>query len=479
MYIQSDEVWAGTYASLEDAERALAAISAATDLHAASRNDDEDEQPTLLTKVGNVGVIPVKGPLINADIPDRWASLFGVTTYPGIRRAAIEALTDDSVTTIVLDVASGGGAVSGVVETAELLAKINDEHKPIYAYGDSMVASAAYWLAASAQKIKVSKATTVGSIGVISTHMEYSKQLKDEGVNATVFRAGKYKALGQPVEPLTDAAREQIQARLDATYTIFVEHVASRRGVDYSSADQRMGQGKEFFGQAAVAVGLVDGVGSFDDLLGSLQQQQVTTVRFNPREPMKPKATLTEAQLAALEEGADLATLAAAVPAAENQEQEAQAGEAAAAAAAGEQNADAQGDGAGTDEGEQFAGQVQNDLVAFLREELASVRKDVTDLSVKLAAETEKREATEAVVKPMEDLVRTSVNRLRVALGETKADLTHLAGDALLAEHGRLSGLFAEKFKAGGVAAVAPVTTASAAVANPVRAAQIRSVKLK
>ena len=475
MYIQSDEVWAGTYASLEDAERALAAISAATDLHAASR-DDDDEQPTLLTKVGNVGVIPVKGPLINADIPDRWASLFGVTTYPGIRRAAIEALTDDSVTAIVLDVASGGGAVSGVVETAELLAKINDEHKPIYAYGDSMVASAAYWLAASAQKIKVSKATTVGSIGVISTHMEYSKQLKDEGVNATVFRAGKYKALGQPVEPLTDAAREQIQARLDATYTIFVEHVASRRGVDYSSADQRMGQGKEFFGQAAVAVGLVDGVGSFDDLLGSLQQQQVTTVRFNPREPMKPKATLTEAQLAALEEGADLATLAAAVPAAENQEQEEQA----AADASGEQ-APAQvapaADAAAEDE--QFSGQVQNDLVAFLREELASVRKDVTDLTVKLAAETEKREAVAAVIKPMEDLVRTSVNRLRVALGEAKADLAHLAGDALLAEHGRLSGLFAEKFKAGGVAAVAPVTAASAGVANPVRAAQIRSVKLK
>ena len=475
MYIQSDEVWAGTYASLEDAERALAAISAATDLHAASRDDDEDEQPTLLTKVGNVGVIPVKGPLINADIPDRWASLFGVTTYPGIRRAAIEALTDDSVTAIVLDVASGGGAVSGVVETAELLAKINDEHKPVHAYGDSMMASAAYWLAASAQKIKVSKATTVGSIGVISTHMEYSKQLKDEGVNATVFRAGKYKALGQPVEPLTDAAREQIQARLDATYTIFVEHVASRRGVDYSSADQRMGQGKEFFGQAAVAVGLVDGVGSFDDLLGSLQQQQVTTVRFNPREPMKPKATLTEAQLAALEEGADLATLAAAVPAAENQEQEEQA----AADASGEQAPAQDAPAADAAEGEQFSGQAQNDLVTFLREELASVRKDVTDLTVKLAAETEKREAVAAVVKPMEDLVRTSVNRLRVALGEAKADLAHLAGDALLAEHGRLSGLFTEKFKAGGVAAVAPVTAASAGVANPVRAAQIRSVKLK
>jgi signal peptide peptidase SppA len=477
MYIQSDEVWAGTYASLEDAERALAAISAATDMHAASRNDDEEEQPTLLTKVGNVGVIPVKGPLINADIPDRWASMFGVTTYPGIRRAAIEALTDDTITDIVLDVASGGGAVSGVVETAELLAKINDEHKPIYAYGDSMVASAAYWLAASAQKIKVSKATTVGSIGVISTHMEYSKQLKDEGVNATVFRAGKYKALGQPVEPLTDAAREQIQARLDATYTIFVEHVAARRGVDYSAADQRMGQGKEFFGQAAVAVGLVDGVGSFDDLLGSLQQQQVTTVRFNPREPMKPKATLTEAQLAALEEGADLATLAAAVTAAENQEQEEQA--TAATDAANEQIESAVNEAEDAAEGEQFAAQSQNDLVAFLREELASVRKEVTDLSVKLAAETEKREATEAVVKPMEDLVRTSVNRLRVALGEAKADLAHMSGDALLAEHSRLSGLFAEKFKAGGVAAVAPVTTASAAVANPVRAAQIRSVKLK
>ena len=171
----------------------------------------------------------------------------------------------------------------------------------------------------------------------------------------------------------------------------------------------------------------------------------------------------------------DLATLAAAVPAAEKQEQEEQS----AADASGEQAPAQDAPAADAAEGEQFSGQVQNDLVAFLREELASVRKDVTDLTVKLAAETEKREAVAAVVKPMEDLVRTSVNRLRVALGEAKADLAHLAGDALLAEHGRLSGLFAEKFKAGGVAAVAPVTAASAGVANPVRAAQIRSVKLK
>lgn len=476
MYIQSDEVWAGTYASLEDAERALAAMSASSDLHAGLRDRDEDEdeeKPGLLTQVGNVGVISIKGPLINADLPDRWASMFGVTTYPGIRRAAIAALTDESITNIVLDVASGGGMVSGVVETAELLAKINDNHKPIHAYGDSMVASAAYWLASSAQKIKVSKATTVGSIGVISTHMEYSKQLKDEGVNATVFRAGKYKALGQPVEPLTDAAREQIQARLDATYTIFIEHIASRRGVDYSAADQRMGQGREFFGQAAVAAGLVDGVGSFDDLLASLQQQQVSTVRFNPREQMKPKATLTEAQLAALEEGAELATLAAVVTAADDETKE---------QAAVEQNTDAAGV-----EPKQEQAEVQsaapdasgsNELVGFLREELAQVRQEVTSLSVKLAAETEKREALAAVVNPMEDLVRTSVNRLRIALGESKASLDRLAGEALLAEHGRLSGLFAEKYKSGGVAAVAQASPASGRV-SPVHVAQIRSVKLK
>jgi ClpP class serine protease len=135
------------------------------------------------------------------------------------------------------------------------------------------MASAAYWLACSAGRVYSSKAALVGSIGVKATFKEYSKQNEMDGVKVTVIRAGKFKALADPNEPLSKAAEAQIQALADASYGVFVDHVAAMRGRSYEYTDKTMGDGQEFIGQAAVDVGLTDGITTYDAVVGGLKKK--------------------------------------------------------------------------------------------------------------------------------------------------------------------------------------------------------------
>ena len=130
-----------------------------------------------------------------------------MTTYPDIRRAAIFGATDEKVSAILLDIESGGGSVNGVSDTGNLISMINDNVKPVTAFTDGLMASAAYWLGSSAGDVYSSKTSVVGSIGVISTHMEISAMLKKEGVGVTVMRAGRVQGARQPARA-ADGHRE-------------------------------------------------------------------------------------------------------------------------------------------------------------------------------------------------------------------------------------------------------------------------------
>ena len=79
--------------------------------------------------------------------------------------------------------------------------------------------------------------------------------LKEAGIGVTVIRAGKYKALANGVEKLTEEGKAQIQAGVDAAYKIFVGHVAEMRGKSQAFGASEMAQGRELYGQAGAAGG--------------------------------------------------------------------------------------------------------------------------------------------------------------------------------------------------------------------------------
>lgn len=263
-----DTLWAGTESGLMTALLASEGMRAKLMAGGFPSADSEDSKSRLLTQIGSVGVIDISGPLVNSD--SFMLQFFGLTGYPEIRRAAVEAAKDPAIRQVVLNIGSPGGQVSGCSDTADLLARIDSKVKPITTFASGDMASAAYWLGASARKIYGSKTTVSGSIGVIVVHTEAVKARQAAGLTDVVLRGGKYKALGHPYEPFTEVAQEKLQSLVDSAYSVFVDYVAAQRGVTVAEAEKKMTQGREFFGADGVTAGVLDGISTFDAVIGGL-----------------------------------------------------------------------------------------------------------------------------------------------------------------------------------------------------------------
>jgi len=450
-------VWAGTETSLkayQDAETNMDAKLAT----GYDREDDEEARPYDV--VGGVAVVDIKGPLTNKD--SFLNQLFGITSYNGIREALIQAAEDPDVEQILLDIDSGGGAVSGVADTANLIRMVNRNIKPVSAFTGGSMYSAAYWLGSAAGQVFADKTAGVGSIGVIATHVSYARQLEKEGIDATVIRAGKYKALASSVEPLSEEAKAGIQKQLDAVYKVFVGHVAEMRGKSYDYADEVMAQGREFIGQLAMDAGLVDQVASFDEVLNRLKNSIDTSKNFmnNPSnahqgEPMKRRA-LSEAVIAALAEGAAPQADAGEPGQADNAETPATESTTAAETVTAMNELQEKSDASATVEGEVVASKeaAAADLVTFLQAQVKDKDAELLAANIQIADLKKQWAEAQATHDGLMAIAKKSVTNMRVAMGGSSVDLEGMSAVAVLAEHKTLSEQFAKEFKAGGVAAV-------------------------
>lgn len=453
-----DKLWMGTEASLRTM---LGAIEAHTKMLAAGQviggaREDEKLVPRLVEVQDGVAVISISGPLVN-DGDAGWNEYFGLTGYPEIREAMVYAATNTDVKHILLAVESGGGQVSGVSDTAKLIRMINDRVKPVTAFTDGAMYSAAYWLGASAGEVYASKAAGVGSIGVIATHMERSEYLKEMGIGVTVVRAGKYKALANGVEKLSEEGKAQIQAGVDSAYRVFVEHVAEMRGKSYEFADSVMAQGREFYGQAAADAGLVDGIKSSDEILSSIQEKLMDTsnsfidnrggqakgLRVETQgDATMAKKTLTEQDIAALAAGAQMeASESPAAPQAKGDEiAETPTQEAAASAAQSEEAA------------QEAATSVS--AVKVLSDQLKAAQDDLMASRLAHSKLEDKHNDLLAVVGPLKDIAVAATNNMRVAMKASSLDMASASPAQVVAEYASVKANFTKQFPVGGVAAV-------------------------
>lgn len=180
--------------------------------------------------------------------------------------ARIRAAADDpQVTSIVIDVDSGGGAVSGV-DAAAAAVRYAAGLKRTTAIANTTMCSAAYWIASGATEIVCTPAAEVGSIGVIGTHTDQSAQLEQEGLKVTYVRSTERKALGQSAEPMAGIVLEQWQSEIGRLHELFVQDIALGRNVTLQKASS-WATGDVWFGQEAVNVGLVDATGTLDSVL--------------------------------------------------------------------------------------------------------------------------------------------------------------------------------------------------------------------
>ena len=222
--------------------------------------------PAAESEGGGVAVISLSGLIMPKGSLFSMIFLGGGGGLARFREQVSEALADDTVGSIVLNIDSPGGLVDQVPETAAFLREANDK-KPITAVCNVMCASAAYWLAAQAEEITITPSGMAGSIGVYRVHRDYSGWYSEEGVTHTFVSAGKFKVEGNPYEPLGDEAKAAWQDDIDDLYDMFVDDVAAGRGVSAQAVKDGYGEGRVLNAQRAVKAGLADRVATLGEAI--------------------------------------------------------------------------------------------------------------------------------------------------------------------------------------------------------------------
>ena len=220
---------------------------------------------------GGIAVLPLYGVVTQrGNMVDDVSGPGSVSTQK-FAAALRQALADDSVSQILIDIDSPGGSVYGVAELADEIVTARAQ-KPIIAIANSLAASAAYWIGCSASEFYVTPGGEVGSIGVWQAHFDYSQALATDGVKPTLISAGKYKVEGNPYAPLDAEAHAFMQSRVDDYYLAFCKGVAHGRGLPIAQVRNGMGQGRVLGAIEALANSMVDGIATFDEAVAKLRR---------------------------------------------------------------------------------------------------------------------------------------------------------------------------------------------------------------
>lgn len=195
------------------------------------------------------------------------------TLLAGMREAA----ADQRVRALFLRMCSPGGVVSGGLPALAAFMRGAREAaggKPIWVYGD-MACSAAYWIAAQADRIIAPDVGLIGSIGAVIVHENWSRKLAEEGIEITSIQFGASKTDGAWWKSLSEQAQADLQAEIDQCGRNFVADVALGRPV--LGADAALAtEARVFLGRhdeaerSALDLKLIDAIASEEEAFAEL-----------------------------------------------------------------------------------------------------------------------------------------------------------------------------------------------------------------
>lgn len=148
----------------------------------------------------------------------------------------------DPESTIVFDIDSPGGDVSGV---ESLVAQIESRPGVTLAEISGDCASAAYWIASACDKVTAVPSALIGSIGTMMGGGPYG----GDDISTSIY------------SPRKNAEDEQWQEIIDAACERFLSHIAKHRGfeeTDFHALARRCGEGKLMTAAEALDRGLID-----------------------------------------------------------------------------------------------------------------------------------------------------------------------------------------------------------------------------
>lgn len=196
------------------------------------------------------------------------------------------AKTDDEV---LLRLESPGGVVHGYGLAASQLQRLREHGIRLTVAVDKVAASGGYMMACVADRIIAAPFSIIGSIGVVAQIPNFNRLLKRNDIDVELHTAGAYKRTLTLFGENSDAGREKFQQDLDETHLLFKQFVHQMRpALDIEA----VATGEHWYGSQAHEKGLVDAIGTSDDLLiNELSKHEVISVRFARRKRLMQRFT--------------------------------------------------------------------------------------------------------------------------------------------------------------------------------------------
>ncbi len=217
----------------------------------------------------SLALIHASGEIISGDGGDG-GSMFSSESIGS--RSMVEALgdaeNDDLVKGVVVRIDSPGGSALASEIIWQAVHELA-QSKPVYISVGPMAASGGYYIACAGDKIYVSDASIVGSIGVVGGKIILGGLYDKIGVSVYRRSRGPLGDMFNSVEEFTPQQRAALQAAFARTYDQFVDRVHIGRGKHVKDISA-VAQGRIFSGRQAVANGLADKIGGVETALDDL-----------------------------------------------------------------------------------------------------------------------------------------------------------------------------------------------------------------
>lgn len=241
-----------------------------------------------------IAVISAVGPIMTGSSQ---ADLFGDETMGSTTmiKAIRQARDDASVKAIVLRVDSpGGSALASDLMWHEL--ETLDGKKPLIVSMGDTAASGGYYIAMGADRIFAEPGTLTGSIGVVGGKIALEKFYAKVGITTSVVQRGKNAGVLGSTKPWTDTERDAMQQMMNDIYAQFTKKAAAGRKMEVEKLE-KLARGRVYTGTQALAIGLVDELGTLDDAIAFAKKAagldpDTKLERLNLPKPTSPFETL-------------------------------------------------------------------------------------------------------------------------------------------------------------------------------------------
>lgn len=231
------------------------------------RDSDASISSFALKFEDRIQVIRLAGMIM--DKPDGlWSSTSSATAVINKLRKAAK---NNRIKGVLLRINSPGGTIATSQELHQAVDELTSKGKPVVASMGDVAASGGYYAACACDEIVANPGTLTGSIGVIMDLMNLKGLADKLGIQPQVIKSGPFKDIASPFRPLSPAETAILQSVVKSSYNQFISAVAKGRKMDLEKV-RKIADGRVYLGQQALALGLVDKLGSYDDALDELQK---------------------------------------------------------------------------------------------------------------------------------------------------------------------------------------------------------------